>query len=180
MPFSKKGRTKYQESINKFLGMNKGTAMHRLKKMIMFEFAKRLGMDKCYRCNLLIEDVSEFSVEHKESWLWKDVKLFWDINNIAFSHLICNSGAANFKKMGSCGSYSKYLRGCKCEICTEKYHAQTKIHQQNRYKRLLAIKKLAKLRTNKEVIPYFKKMKKKYGFTEMNQLIDKLKKDKKR
>ena len=176
MSFSKKSAKKYRKMVKDFLGMDKGTASHRLKKIIMFELAKKAGMDRCHRCKLLINNVEEFSVEHIESWLWKDVKLFWDINNIAFSHLSCNSASTTVKK--GCGSYSKYKRGCRCPVCREEYLKHTNVHQKIRYKRIVAVKKLANLRYNKEVIPYWKKMKKKYGFTKMQQLITKLKKEK--
>ena len=177
MGFSKKRAKKYRKMLKDFLGIDKGTAMGRLKKIIMFELAKKAGMDRCHRCKLLITDVSEFSVEHIEPWLWKDVKLFWDINNIAFSHLSCNSSSAQVKK--GCGSYSRYLNGCRCPFCRTEYLKRIKIHQRTRYKRIVAVKKLANLSCIREVIPYWKKMKKKYGFTEIQQLIDKLKKEKK-
>lgn len=156
--------------------MDKGTATHRLRKIIMFELVKKAGMDRCHRCKLLITDIDEFSIEHIEPWLWKDVDLFWDINNIAFSHLKCNSASAHAKR--ECGSYSRYLRGCRCDICRKEYVKAVKRHRDIRYKRIVAVKKLANLRTNKEVPPYFRKMSKKYGFTEMQQLIEKLKKEK--
>ena len=176
MGFSKKRERRYRKQVKKFLGMDKGTAMHRLKKTIMFELVKKAGMDRCYRCRLLITNVSELSVEHMKSWLWKDVKLFWDINNIAFSHLACNVRASNFKQ--KCGSYSKYLKGCRCDICETKYRIRTKEQYSRYYKKFAMIKRLANLHTNKEVRPYIKKMRNKYGFTKLNQLIDKLKKEK--
>lgn len=176
MGFSKKRAKSYSKQIKKFLGMDKSTASHRLKKIIMFELAKKTGMDRCHRCKLLISDVAEFSVEHIKPWLWKDAKLFWDINNIAFSHLSCNVSAAQQKT--ECGSYSKYLRGCHCDICTKEYRIKTKEQSSKYYKRFVTIKRLANLRFNKEVRPYIKKMKSKHGLTKLNQLIDKLKKEK--
>ena len=173
---SKKRAKKYRKLVKDFLGVDKGTAMSRLKKIIMFELATKAGMDRCFRCKLLISDVSEFSVEHIKPWLWRDVKLFWDINNIAFSHLSCNSLASQVKR--ECGSYSRYLRGCRCSVCRAEYLKCTNMQQRRRYKRIVAVKKLANLSTNKEVKPYWKKMSKKYGFTEMKQLIEKLKKEK--
>ena len=177
MGLSKKSAKRYRKMVKDFLGMYKGTAMHRLKKIIMLELAKKAGMDRCFRCKALINDVAEFSVEHIEPWLWNDVKLFWDINNIAFSHLSCNVSAAHHKT--ECGSYSRYLRGCRCPVCRAEYLKRTNVHQRTRYKKIVAVKKLANLSTNKEVIPYWKKMKKKYGFTEMQQLITKIKKERK-
>jgi hypothetical protein len=78
------------------LGMPETMASARLKKQLMFHLAKKLGMDICYRCQNPIETVVEFSVEHKESWLLSDnpYETFFDLDNIAFSHLKCNIGAA--------------------------------------------------------------------------------------
>jgi len=73
-----------------FISMSFGRACHRLRKIIIFDLVKQLSLDLCHRCGNLIEDIADFSVEHKKSWLFKDVNLFWDLNNIAFSHLKCN------------------------------------------------------------------------------------------
>ncbi len=73
-----------------FIGMVFGTATHRFRKIIMFDLVKRLNLDLCYRCGNFIKKIENFSIEHKKSWLHKDVNLFWDLNNIAFSHLKCN------------------------------------------------------------------------------------------
>lgn len=75
---------------NDFLGINFGTAHSRLRKMIFFSMAVELGRDICFRCDRKIETASELSIDHKIDWLGVDKDLFWDIDNIAFSHLICN------------------------------------------------------------------------------------------
>ena len=76
------------------LGMPLGTASGKLKKLIMFDLVKRLGEDGCFRCGDRIESASELSVEHKLPWLDEDPALFWDLSNVAFSHLGCNVRAA--------------------------------------------------------------------------------------
>jgi len=73
-----------------FLGMPHGTASNRLKKKIMFSLIQRLEEDKCFRCGGKIEVVEDLSVEHKKSWLYVSIELFWDLDNISFSHLKCN------------------------------------------------------------------------------------------
>ncbi|NHZ94571.1 HNH endonuclease [Massilia sp. CCM 8734] len=73
------------------LGMNPSTAANRLKVDLLFSFAIKLG-HKCHRCNAeLVRD--NFSVEHMTPWLDSaDPKgAFFDLENIAFSHLSCNS-----------------------------------------------------------------------------------------
>lgn len=82
------------------LGMSFGTASNRLKKMILFALVKsRSGLDRCYRCGESIESVEELSIEHKEPWLDSDnpKELFFDLQNIAFSHLSCNVKVARRK-----------------------------------------------------------------------------------
>lgn len=76
------------------LGMNPSTASGRLLKDILFSFAIKLGYDKCYHCNKeLTRDT--FSIEHKEAWLDSEdpISLFFDLDNIDFSHKSCNSAA---------------------------------------------------------------------------------------
>jgi hypothetical protein len=72
------------------LGMSHGTAAHRLKKMTLFDVLRRHGENVCFRCDAEIATVEELSIEHKEAWLDNDPALFWDIENIAFSHAACN------------------------------------------------------------------------------------------
>ena len=71
--------------------MSYGTASNRLRKSIMLMLIKKLDENWCYRCGAEIETERELSVDHKKSWFNVDVELFWDLNNIAFSHLSCNS-----------------------------------------------------------------------------------------
>lgn len=83
----------------RLLGKSFGAACTELKKRMLFHFAKKLGMDTCYRCGKPILTVAEFSIEHKKGWRGApDPKAaFYDLNNIAFSHLSCNSSAGIWK-----------------------------------------------------------------------------------
>ncbi|WP_139796379.1 hypothetical protein [Sporomusa malonica] len=49
-------------------------------------------MDICYRCGEKIDDITDFTIDRKESWLLGDdpAQLFYDMDNIAFSHARCN------------------------------------------------------------------------------------------
>ncbi len=78
------------------LGMSHGTAANRLRKMILFSLVCRLSLNTCYQCGGEILSVDDLSIEHKEPWLRADdpVQCFFDLDNIAFSHLSCNCGAA--------------------------------------------------------------------------------------
>lgn len=76
------------------LGMNPGTASYRLTKDLLFDFVSKAG-HRCHQCGgELARD--NFSIEHKEPWLdSRDPSaLFFDIANIAYSHLKCNFAAA--------------------------------------------------------------------------------------
>jgi hypothetical protein len=75
------------------LGMNASTAANRLRSDLLFSFVKLAG-HKCHRCGGELTRES-FSVEHIKPWLGADdaVELFFDIENIAFSHQSCNYSA---------------------------------------------------------------------------------------
>jgi hypothetical protein len=83
------------------LGMNPSTASNRLVKDILFDFVQKAG-HKCYHCGgeMTRED---FSIEHKQHWLDSEdpVGLYFDLDNITFSHQSCNSKAARRTKSGS-------------------------------------------------------------------------------
>lgn len=78
------------------LGVAYGTARNQLNKKLMFHLAQKLDMDYCYQCAAKIESSAELSIEHMTPWLDSDSprELFFDIDNIAFSHHSCNVGAA--------------------------------------------------------------------------------------
>jgi len=76
--------------IKKQLGMSYGTALHQLRKAILFRLAVAAKMDLCFRCGSRIESVQQFTVEHKRPWEDKSADLFWDQENVAFSHARCN------------------------------------------------------------------------------------------
>ena len=86
---SKAGNKKKSEQ----LGMPHGTANARLRKMILFSLIQEINKDICFQCGKKIENIDNLSIEHKIPWLDNDINLFWDLDNIAFSHLKCNSSA---------------------------------------------------------------------------------------
>lgn len=92
------------------LGMPHGTAAHRLRKMLLFKYVQKAGDDICYRCKLKIDKIDDLSIEHKKSWEGISADLFWDLDNIAYSHIRCNvpnnhRGSGVFKrKVGPSGT----------------------------------------------------------------------------
>ena len=133
------GRVKAEQ-----LGMPHGTATGRLRKAMMLLLLQRLDEDICFRCGECIRTAAELSMEHKKPWLYSDdpVKHFFDLGNIAFSHLRCNrsdrpsgpnrkqvpdgmrwcSGCQQPRDLSKFGSRSKGPRGCRgyCNECRAK------------------------------------------------------------
>ncbi len=81
------------------LKMSYGKACNILRKNILFNLAKKLKLNICYRCGKKIVDINKFSIDHKKSWqnTTQPIKLFFDFNNIAFSHLKCNIANTTYK-----------------------------------------------------------------------------------
>jgi hypothetical protein len=101
------------------LGMPFGTACNRLRKQLMFNLVKQLNKAVCFRCNKPIESIDKFSIDHKQPWLDESPELFWDLDNISFSHKKCNISASRrpFKKIGPDGTLwcyrcKKFLPKC--------------------------------------------------------------------
>lgn len=116
-----------------FLGMPYGTANARLRKSILFTLVKKLGEDICFQCKRRIEIEDELSIEHKKPWEGIDIELFWNLNNISFSHLSCNVAAKrkwNKGRRAPHGTTTRYNSwGCRCEECND---ANTKVKARQR------------------------------------------------
>jgi hypothetical protein len=96
------------------LGMPLGTASAKLRRLVMFRLVQRLGEDACYRCGRKIETVGELSIERKEPWFNIDPSLFWDLDNVAFSHLSCNAGSRRRVVESLIGANgTEWYSGCK-------------------------------------------------------------------
>ena len=108
------------------LGMNPSTASHRLLKDILWSLIVETKKDTCFKCNLpLTRDT--FSIEHKIPWLdsKNPLELFFDLNNITFSHLKCNvADARKNPTLAICGTWGAYKRGCRCLKCKEANNKQ--------------------------------------------------------
>lgn len=102
------------------LGMPIGTAGNRLRKAIIFKLLEESNQNFCFQCGAEIESVNELSIEHKVPYLdsGKAQELYFDLDNIGFSHLSCNCSASrrNEKK---CGTLYSYNEGCRCPDCTK-------------------------------------------------------------
>lgn len=102
------------------LGMNPSTASGRLVKDLLWSLILKTNQHLCCKCGLEMTRET-FSIEHIEPWLDSDdpVKLYFDLDNISFSHLSCNiSDTRGRQKRVVCGDISNYKRyGCRCDLC---------------------------------------------------------------
>ncbi len=113
-----------------------GTASHRLRKSVMFALLKELNKNFCFRCGAEIQNVDELSIDHKQDWLNSDDPLgnFFNIDNIAFSHLKCNCDSGRSNKTGvKHPSHRAYNEGCRCDEC-KKVEAEKKRKQRAKKK----------------------------------------------
>jgi len=97
-----------------------GTAQNKLRKSIMFFLIQKCGLDICYQCGEKIETVDDFSIEHKIPWMdsANPKELFYNIDNIAFSHLACNIKAGrNTRELQHGTEYAYFKAKCRCEKC---------------------------------------------------------------
>jgi hypothetical protein len=80
------------EKKSEQLGMSYGKAGNILRKDIIFHLAHKAGMGDCFQCGKMIDDVDNFSIEHKVPWLDSEdpIGLYFSFDNIAFSHTHCN------------------------------------------------------------------------------------------
>ena len=69
-------------------------------------------MNVCHRCSENILHLEELSIDHVKSWMKSDtpVDTFFDLDNIAFSHLSCNSAAGRTKPDHLCVTDSETRR----------------------------------------------------------------------
>lgn len=120
------------EEKSRQLGMPFGTANAKLRKMILFHLLKKHNENICFQCGKVIETVEELSIEHKKPWLHESTELFWDIADIAFSHLHCNSGTHRNlypSKVihGTWNAYNKHK--CRCDKCKDANNIKTTLYR---------------------------------------------------
>lgn len=121
-----------------------GTAQGQLRKLVLFNLVQRLNEDVCFRCSGRIETARELSVEHKLPWLDVDPALFWDLGNVAFSHLGCNAGAAR-RVVRESPVGQKWCSKCEQFKAWEAFAPSAKVRR-NRYCRACETARQAKYR----------------------------------
>lgn len=109
----------------KQLGMPISTARAILCKEIMFQLARKCGMDKCFECGASIEHKDQLSIEHMEPWEGRKTSLYWEFENIAFSHSDCNRvrkhEKSSLRKVGPEGT--SWCSACRRFLDKDSFHA---------------------------------------------------------
>jgi hypothetical protein len=83
------------------LGMNMSTARARLVKMLLFRELQRSGNDVCFHCGNKIDTIGDLSIAHKKPWMNVDPELFWDLDNVEFGHIRCNTEEATPRRLAA-------------------------------------------------------------------------------
>lgn len=123
------------------LGMSFGAARSKLVKNLLWDFVVKAGQNICHQCNTEILTIHDLSIEHKTPWENSEnpVENYFDLDNIAYSHLSCNCRAAE-RQTSPCPSLAAYKRGCRCEDCVKiesdkKKRVYTTEKRRSRYER---------------------------------------------
>ena len=134
---------------SEFLGMSHGTACNQLRKRILFSLVVAAGLDDCFQCSSKIESVDDLSIEHKKPWFGESTELVWDLANIAFSHLDCNSRARRVVLKTHCVRGHEYTpentadngRGDrKCRACDrERWHRDNRAQTRRQRRRKIVL-----------------------------------------
>ncbi len=118
------------------LNMSLGKARNILVKSLMFDMAKKCNLDICFKCNQKITDIKDFTIEHKKEWLHSEnpQDLYFNLNNIAFSHNICNikSQRHSQKKVVLSVSGFKGVYFCKDKV-KKPWEVQIRVNKKNVY-----------------------------------------------
>lgn len=122
----------YKKSLQ--LGMHSSTAQGQLRKKIMFDLLKKLEENYCFQCGAEIESEEELSIEHKVPWIDSEnpQELFFDLDNIGFSHLKCNIQAARQTKETKHPSWHSYKKGCRCDGCKAANYERVKNYRKKK------------------------------------------------
>jgi hypothetical protein len=82
----------YTIQKSKQLGKSYNNARALLIKNILWDLLVKTNQTVCFRCGHAMTN-DNYTIDHKLQWLGVSNDLFWDLDNISFSHHKCNSGA---------------------------------------------------------------------------------------
>jgi hypothetical protein len=110
--------------------------MNKLRKRILFSLLIKQSKNICFRCGKEIIEIKDLSIDHKIPWLDSDnPKInFYNLENIAFSHLSCNCSCAKRMKKKKIvhGKSNSYKNGCRCKLCRKATNEYQKIWYKNK------------------------------------------------
>jgi hypothetical protein len=135
---------------NQTLGMPHGTAAGKLRKNVLFRQLKKHNENVCVRCGGIIQSPDDLSIEHIKPWEGISAELFWDLDNVAFSHTKCNRPHSNpgpkiftpegtawcskhqtslpvsefYKRTSNASGYDPYCKACRVELDERPNHAK--------------------------------------------------------
>lgn len=80
--------TRYAEQ----LGQPADKAQAILRRRVMLALIQKAGLDCCARCGARLVDPDDIALDHVVPWRnsQNPKKLFWDLDNVRFSHKHCN------------------------------------------------------------------------------------------
>ena|SRR5579872_4883064 len=135
-----KGKTKDRSQTRikeeKCLGMSAGKAAHILKKSLFLKLLQQTNNDICFRCKTKIQTAAELSIDHKIDWRYDKVDLYWNLDNIAYSHRKCNKPSRFKAPSGKRGIVTTYQFGCRCRLCKD-----AKNHSNNKWRWKIGLRK---------------------------------------
>lgn len=124
--------TRSSETKCKQLGLDFSTASHRLKKSVFHNLVVKSELDICFRCGEKILTPEELSIDHKIDWLHGDFALFWDLDNVTFSHRCCNRpriGLECLEIRNKCPEGMIYCYVCKSYLLSSSFHPHFRVNK---------------------------------------------------
>jgi hypothetical protein len=92
--------------------------------MVLFSLLLRHEENICFKCGKMILRADDLTLEHKEAWQAGGAELFWDLNNIAFSHQRCNLKVGIVRREVIDGKL--WCSACKQYLSTSCFHKESR------------------------------------------------------
>ena len=89
-PLTKDIMAEYTKQKKDQLGKSISAARAILLKQILWRYLDSAGDVLCFRCSERMSS-NDFTLDHVEPWWNSSSDLFWDLDNVRFSHHRCNS-----------------------------------------------------------------------------------------
>src|ERR1700681_3132346 len=82
---------------SQLLGQSFDKATRKLRNLVLLNLLVLSGRNSCFRCHELMTENRPPTIDHEEAWRSAEdpISRFFDLENIQFSHLGCNSRASD-------------------------------------------------------------------------------------